>query len=112
MALAAIPPCETPSRSSFVPSVLDGLQRFAAAYHLASYKDDDVIAALKKCLTDDYVCELRVNPDDATKHKRYYAVRKAAYEVLRAWKIDVDRPALEPPPPEVAPAPRSAKSPE
>jgi hypothetical protein len=88
-----------------------GWYRYVAVLHLSHYKDDEVIAALKKCLTDDYVCELRIKPDDPGRPKPYFAVRRAAYEALRAWNIDVARPELEPPP-HHAPPPRPGKKPE
>ena len=74
-----------------------GWDRYIAAQRLSHYKEQDVIAALKKCLDDDYVAELRTNADPE-KRKPYYAVRKAAYEALKAWDIDVPRPELDPPP--------------
>jgi hypothetical protein len=87
-----------------------GGARYLAVEDLSHYEDDEVIAALKKCLTDDYVCELRAGPDGRGRPKPYFAVRKAAYEALRAWKIDVARPELEPPD-TLAPPPRPVKKP-
>jgi hypothetical protein len=86
----------------------NGWDRYVAVLRLSHYKDEEVIAALKKCLTDDYVAELRIKPDDPSKHKPYFAVRKEAYETLRAWNINVTRPELEPPA-NLAPPPHPAK---
>ena len=80
-------------------NVRDGYQRYVVAAQLRHYKHDEVIAALKKCLTDDYIRELPVEPtkkDSPTKN--YFAVRRAAYETLRSWGIDVKQPELEAPP--------------
>lgn len=76
----------------------NGLNRYLAAVRLSHYKAEDVIAALKKCLDDDFVAVLTTE-SDPSKRKPYYAVRKAAYEALQAWGVDVARPELEPPPP-------------
>lgn len=77
----------------------DGFARYNAAYDLSRYKDNEVIAALKKCLTDDYVLELRGDPDRIdSPRKPTFAVRKAAYDTLRSWGEDVPRPELDAPP--------------
>ena len=77
-----------------------GYERYAAARDLRHYKDQEVIAELKKCLTDDHIDELPVDPTKkGSPTKRYYAVRRAAYELLREWDVDVARPVLEAPPP-------------
>jgi hypothetical protein len=74
-----------------------GWNRYLAVSRLSHYKDQEVIAALKKCLADDFVGELPTE-SDPSKRKPYYAVRKVAYEALKAWDIDVPRPELDPPP--------------
>ena len=93
-------PYDPEFRKSFLKQLSSkyGWDRYVAVLRLGHYKDDEVIAALKKCLTDTYVCKLRVKPDDPSRHKPYFAVRKAAYAALRAWNIDITRPELEPPP--------------
>jgi hypothetical protein len=105
-------PYEPEFRAGFLKELIseNGWDRYVAVLRLRHYRDDEVIAALKKCLTDDFVCELRIKPDDPSRHKPYFAVRKAAYEALRAWNVDVPRPELEPPP-NLAPPPRPVKVP-
>jgi hypothetical protein len=76
-----------------------GYDRYSAVHNLSRYKDREVVAALKNCLADEFVLELRVNPDRAdSPRKRFFAVRKAAYDTLRAWGEDVVRPELGAPP--------------
>ncbi|HUR55084.1 MAG TPA: hypothetical protein VMZ71_13205 [Gemmataceae bacterium] len=76
-----------------------GHDRYAAVHHLSRYKDREVVAALKNCLADEFVMELRVDPGRAdSPRKRFFAVRKAAYDTLRAWGEDVVRPELDAPP--------------
>lgn len=80
-------------------SVGNGYERYSAVYNLSHYKDPEVVAALKKCLADEFVMELRVNPERAdSPRKRFFAVRKATYDTLRAWGEDVVRPELSAPP--------------
>jgi hypothetical protein len=77
----------------------NGLERYTAVHNLSRYKDREVIAALKKSLADEFVLEMRADPERAdSPRKRVFAVRKAAYDTLRAWGEDVVRPELDAPP--------------
>lgn len=76
-----------------------GYERYSAVHSLRHYKDREVVAALKSCLADEFVTELGTDPARAdSPRKRVFAVRKAAYDTLRAWGEDVKRPELEAPP--------------
>jgi hypothetical protein len=73
-----------------------GTDRAGAAHHLAHYPDAEVIAALKKCLTDDYFNDQHIEePGARPRPAKIYVVRRAAYESLRQLKVEVPRPELE-----------------
>lgn len=77
----------------------NGWTRYHAIPNLTRFKDAESITALKKLLADDFVAEVRVDPERSdSPRKQFYVVRKAAYEALRAWDVDVKKPELEPPP--------------
>jgi hypothetical protein len=75
----------------------DGVARATAAGHLAHYPDAGVIAALKKCLTDDFYNTQSVDdgPGGRPRSASVYIVRRAAYESLRKLNQDVPKPELE-----------------
>jgi hypothetical protein len=92
-------PYDPEERATFLKQLrsTDGLERAAAADHLAHYSDAEVIAALKSCLTDDYHNAQAVEdiPGSRPRDAEVYVVRRAAYESLRKLKQDVPKPKLE-----------------
>jgi hypothetical protein len=75
----------------------DGIDRATAAGHLAHYPDAEVIAALKKCLTDDYYNNQHIDDDSGgpPRSANVYVVRRAAYQSLRQLNVEVPKPDLE-----------------
>lgn len=92
-------PYDPEERAEFLKQVRGpaGLDRAHAAGHLAHYPDAEVIAALKKCLTDDYYNNqlVRDSPDGPERSVNVYVVRQAAYESLRQLHVKVPKPELE-----------------
>jgi hypothetical protein len=74
-----------------------GWVRAEAATILRYYKSPEVIAALKKCLTDDFVGDLPTDWSDPPRRRPDYTVRKAAYESLLEMGVKVPRPELQAP---------------
>jgi hypothetical protein len=92
-------PYDPDERGEFLKKVRNsaGVDRAKAATHLAHYPDAEVIAALKKCLTDDYHNNQTVldNPGNTPRGAEIYIVRRAAYQSLRQLKVEVPKPELE-----------------
>ena len=63
-----------------------GTDRAGAAHHLAHYPDAEVIAALKKCLTDDYFNDQLVDeaPGKKPRTAKIYVVRLGGLRVAAA----------------------------
>ena len=67
-------------------------RRLEAANAFRHFNSDENAELLKSLLTDKGFYTVR---QKNTPPKRFYAVRKMAYEVLTSWGVKVDRPAIE-----------------
>ena len=71
----------------------DVLSRVQGVRALEPFKSDDNIRLLKSLLGD--TAFWITSDGDGKNRRRILAVRKAAYEILRGWKVDVEQPEIE-----------------
>jgi hypothetical protein len=75
----------------------NGTLREEAVTRLRNWIDPEVVAALKKCLNDDYIAKIWINePGKNSDRKKVYLIRALAYRSLQKMHVSVPEPKLYP----------------
>jgi hypothetical protein len=75
----------------------NGTLREEAVTRLRNWNDPEVVAALKKCLNDDYIATIWINePGKDSVRKKIYRFRELAYRSLQKMHVSVPAPKLYP----------------
>jgi len=86
-------PTDLQSSATFLLSELDWL-RLAGVQALVHFKSRDNIALLKPLLADPTLWGQWSANAEGNKLERFYPIRKAAYEVLSKWGVQVEKPVI------------------